>query len=125
MLGALEMERHKRKQMIFKEHKYPQHVPERLRCCMQSTDSLLWRDMQMFVNTSIIPPKLHFQYLNVGIRDSLHAAMLLCVVHSFSLLHTYFGRENRGAVCPLQAGSRSLSSIINLAGTESTNICFD
>lgn len=63
--------------------------------------------------------------LNVGIRDSLHAAMLLCVVHSFSLLHTYFGRENRGAVCPLQAGSRSLSSIINLAGTESTNICFD
>lgn len=62
MLGALEMERHKRKQMIFKEHKYPQHVPERLRCCMQSIDSLLWQDMQMVVNTSIIPPKLHFQY---------------------------------------------------------------
>lgn len=27
MLGALEMERHKRKQMIFKEHEYLQHVP--------------------------------------------------------------------------------------------------
>lgn len=44
---------------------------------------------------------------------------------SFSLFHTRFGRENRGAACPLQAGDRFFSHSVNPAGTRSTNVCFD
>lgn len=58
-------------------------------------------------------------------RDPSSAAMCMqeffeVCSNSFSLFHTHFGRENRGATCPLQARDRVLRDPINPVGSRGT-----
>lgn len=127
--------RHKWKQMIFKKYEYPQHVPAGhmswrgfsipyLKYLFTPVDGYMdsWEESRFF----------HWNYtfgkLKLRERSLIHQ-VLQCVCkdeyfdvcsNSFSLFYKHFGRENWGAVCPLQARDCVLKDPSNAAGTRGT-----